>query len=101
MSKDRGTNPKAISPDLTYGPGAKDFAYDGPVEKIAPEKKDDKDKKDEPGEERRAGQGTKPKREVAKAAAVAAAALTVSSPSANRPRNAASSGPAATMAASC
>jgi photosystem II stability/assembly factor-like uncharacterized protein len=65
MSKDRGTNPKAISPDLTYGPGAKDFAYDGPAKQNGQEKKEeaakkeDQDKKDETKkeEQKKGGKG--------------------------------------------
>jgi photosystem II stability/assembly factor-like uncharacterized protein len=47
MSKERGLNPKAISPDLTYGPGASGFAYDGPAKAgDAPAGEEGKDKKD-------------------------------------------------------
>ena len=47
MSKEQGSNPKAISPDLTYGPGAKDFAYDALAKQDGKEKKDDPANKDE------------------------------------------------------
>jgi photosystem II stability/assembly factor-like uncharacterized protein len=60
MSKERGTNLKAISPDLTYGPGASDFAYGDPAKPDGQDKKDDPAKQDDPKKGGKGGGGGAP-----------------------------------------